>query len=118
MAQDNLLDPSLTTTAATGSGWSPSQGLLAQPTLAASPAQATVSEALPGLADASTRQLDTNELTSTNINKIMQEKEGGGQFIQAPCGLCGALKEMKDLRRVAGLSVCIDKCAKEMECMT
>jgi hypothetical protein len=71
MAQDNLLDPSLTTTAATGSGWSPSQGLLAQPTLAASPAQATVSEALPGLADASTRQLDTNELTSTNVNKII-----------------------------------------------
>lgn len=71
MAQDNLLDPSLTATAATGSGWSPSQGLLAQPTLAASPAQATVSEALPGLADASTRQLDTNELTSTNVNKII-----------------------------------------------
>ncbi|MFA5186867.1 MAG: DEAD/DEAH box helicase [Patescibacteria group bacterium] len=64
------------------------------------------------------RIVDTLVEKSININQIMQEKKGGGQFIQAPCGLCGALKEMKELRRVAGLSVCIDKCAKEMECMT
>lgn len=70
MAANDLLT---TTAAPMGSGWSPSDGLLATPTLSASPAQATVSEAAPGSAAAATRTLDTNELTSTNINNLIKQ---------------------------------------------
>lgn len=73
MAEDNLLDAATTSGTTTGQTWSPTNGLLATSTLAASPAQATISEADPATATAATRALDQNELVSNNVNNLIKQ---------------------------------------------
>jgi SWI/SNF-related matrix-associated actin-dependent regulator 1 of chromatin subfamily A len=56
-----------------------------------------------------------NSLTtkSKNINVILQERREVN-FIGVKCSVCGSPKEMKEIRRAAGLPVCA-KCEKLME---
>ena len=51
---------------------------------------------------------------SKNINKIMKE-EGKGVFVRTKCTVCNKKKELHELKRVAGLSVCKD-CGKTLSC--
>jgi len=51
---------------------------------------------------------------SKNINKIMQE-EGKEVFVKSSCKMCGKDKELHELKRAAGLSVCMD-CGRKLNC--
>lgn len=62
--------------------------------------------------------IDTLAGKAKNINIIMGERrvDNGAEFVETKCRVCGKVKEMKDLKRVAKITVCKD-CKKEMECM-
>lgn len=51
---------------------------------------------------------------SKTINTIMGEK-GDVEFVKVSCHVCGVVKEMKALKRAAGLAVC-DDCSSMLEC--
>ena len=50
-----------------------------------------------------------------NINQIMSEEKEVA-FVETKCRMCGQVKEIKDLKRAARITVCAD-CKKEMECV-
>lgn len=70
-ASDPLITAQVNSTP-TGS-WNPSSGISAYPTLGASPAQSTSTNAETGLATAATRDLNANELTSNNITGLINK---------------------------------------------
>lgn len=59
--------------------------------------------------------IDTLAGKAKNINVIMGEKKEV-EFIETRCRVCGKITEIKELKRVAKITVCKD-CTKRMECV-
>lgn len=59
--------------------------------------------------------IDTLAEKAKNINAIMGERREA-EFVETKCRMCGKITEIKNLKRVAKITVCQD-CKKEMECV-